>query len=116
VTHSFAEGSFLDLGPALDWIRLRVPVVAGEDPSPLQRVAAAADFGNGISAAVPHDRHTFINPDLTITLLREAVGEAVGVAATTRVDPGGGGVTESVLWDGPGRIGRAAQTLVVEPR
>jgi hypothetical protein len=116
VTHGFVAGSFLDLGPATDWIRLRVPVVAGEEPSPLQRVAAAADFGNGVSAAVPHDSHTFINPDLTITLTREAVGASVGIAAVTRVDPAGVGSTETVLWDERGRLGRAVQTLLVESR
>lgn len=116
VTHSFVEGSFLDLGPSVDWIRLRVPVVAGEEPSPLQRVAAAADFGNGVSAAVPHASHTFINPDVTVTLVREAVGVAVGVAAVTRVDDAGIGATETTLWDERGRVGAAVQTLVVEPR
>ena len=116
VTHAFVTGSFLDLGPSVDWIRLRVPVVAGEEPSPLQRVAAAADFGNGVSAAVPHESHTFINPDLTIALVREAVGTAVGIEAVTRVDDAGVGSTETVLWDERGRLGRAVQTLLVEPR
>jgi hypothetical protein len=116
VTHSFVAGSFLDLGPSIDWIRLTVPVVAGERPSPLQRVAAAADFGNGVSAAVPHASHTFINPDITVTLVRPAVGEAIGVAATTRVDAAGVGLTETVLWDERGRLGSAVQTLVVQPR
>lgn len=116
VDHSFVEGSFLDLGPAVDWVRLRVPVVAGEEPSPLQRVAAAADFGNGVSAAVPHASHTFINPDITVTLVREAVGETIGIAATTRVDAAGVGSTETALWDERGRVGLAVQTLVVEAR
>ncbi|HEX7135469.1 MAG TPA: thioesterase family protein [Iamia sp.] len=116
VTHSFVAGSFLDLGPSTDWIRLRVPVVAGEEPSPLQRVAAAADFGNGVSAAVPHGSHTFINPDLTVTLVREAVGSAIGIAAVTRVDAAGVGSTETTLWDERGRLGAAVQTLLVEPR
>jgi acyl-coenzyme A thioesterase PaaI-like protein len=116
VRHSFVEGSFLDLGPALDWIRLVVPVVAGEEPSPLQRVAAAADFGNGVSAALPTDGHTFINPDITVTLVREAVGQDIGVAATTRVDAAGVGATETVLWDERGRLGAAVQTLLVERR
>lgn len=116
VTHSFVRGSFVGLGPAVDWISLQVPVVAGEEPSPLQRVAAAADFGNGVSAAVPSDTHTFINPDLTITLTRPAMGTAIGVDATTRVDAAGVGSTETLLWDARGRLGLAVQTLLVEPR
>ena len=111
-----SPASFVDLGPATDWIRLAVPVVAGEEPSPLQRVAAAADFGNGVSAAVDAAGHTFINPDLTVTLVREAVGVAIGIAATTRVDAAGVGTTETTLWDERGRLGAAVQTLLVEPR
>ncbi|MFM7140460.1 MAG: thioesterase family protein, partial [Alphaproteobacteria bacterium] len=45
--HRAARGSWHEPGPISDWIRLRVDVVAGESPSPLQRVAAVADFGNG---------------------------------------------------------------------
>ena len=116
VTHAFVAGSFVDLGPSTDWIRLVVPVVAGEDPSPLQRVAAAADFGNGVSAAVDAAGHTFINPDITVTLVREAVGAAIGIAAVTRVDAAGVGSTETTLWDERGRLGAAVQTLLVEPR
>ena len=50
------------------WFRLRVPIVAGEENSPLMRVAAAADFGNGVSSVVDwNSGWMFINPDLTIT-------------------------------------------------
>src|SRR5262249_51871874 len=49
VEHRFVAGGFDRPGPATDWIRLRVPLVAGEPTSPLCRVAAAADFGNGVS-------------------------------------------------------------------
>src|SRR5947209_197759 len=50
-------------GPATAWFRLRVPLVAGEDPTPLQRLAAAGDFGNGISAILDWGEYMFINPD-----------------------------------------------------
>lgn len=116
VDHAFVDGSFLAIGPSTDWIRLRVPVVEGEVPSPLQRVVAVADFGNGVSAAVPHASHTFINPDLVVALHRAPVGEVVGVEAVTRVEPTGIGLTETVLWDTRGRIGVATQTLVVDAR
>ena len=36
-------------GPRRAWFRLRSPLVAGEEPTPLQRAVAAADFGNGVS-------------------------------------------------------------------
>lgn len=116
VEHHFVQGRFEDLGPAIDWISLVVPVVDGEEPSPLQRAAAAADFGNGISAAVPHATHTFINPDLVIVLERPPAGDLIGLQATTRVEATGVGHATSVLWDAHGRVGTGSQTLVVDAR
>ena len=103
------------VGPVAAWLRLVVPVIAGEEPSPLQRVAAAADFGNGLSAAVPRDRFSFINPDLTITLHRAAVGDWIGLDAATFPAPNGIGLAESALHDVQGHIGRAIQTLLIDP-
>src|SRR5438132_10907862 len=48
VEHRFVAGGFDRPGPSTDWIRLRVPLVAGEPTSPLCRVAAAAGFGHGV--------------------------------------------------------------------
>lgn len=113
--HRFLRGVFGEPGPAFDWIRLAVPVVEGEEPSPWQRAAAAADFGNGISALVPFDGSTvFINPDLTVHLWRAPVGEWVGLDATTRTSPTGVGLAESALWDRTGSIGRSLQSLYLD--
>jgi hypothetical protein len=112
----FVSGAFLELGPATAWFRLRHPLVAGEEPSPLQRLAAAADFGNGISAVVSWHEHLFINPDLTIYLERAPVGEWFLLEAETRLGPGGIGISESVIYDERGRVGRAIQALLVRPR
>jgi Thioesterase-like superfamily len=96
------------------WFRLRVPVIAGEEPSPLQRVAAVADFGNGMGMAIDRERFSFINPDLTVTLHREPVGEWVALDGSSYASGNGVGVAESVLHDEQGRIGRGVQTIVVE--
>lgn len=40
------------------WMRMRVALVPGEAPSPLQRVVAAADSGNGVSVALDSSRAT----------------------------------------------------------
>lgn len=40
----------------------------------------------------------------------------MGLDATTRIDEVGVGTAESDLFDERGRIGRAVQTLLVEPR
>jgi len=114
VEHRFVRGTLGAPGPGTDWIRVQIPVVAGEAVSPLQRVAAAADFGNGVAAPLPVG-WTFINPDLTVTLQRLPVGEWVCLDSAGQVDPAGYGLAESDLWDEQGRLGRSVQTLLVEP-
>ena len=111
----FVGGRFDRRGPATGWFRLRYPVVAGEEVSPVQRVVAAADFGNGISAELDFRTDLFINPDLTVSLTRPPEGEWVCLDARTRFGSPGIGSAESVLWDERGRIGRSVQNLLVEP-
>lgn len=104
-------------GPSTAWFRLRSPIVDDETPSPLQRLAAAGDFGNGISATLSWDEYLYINPDLTLYVEREPVGEWIGLSSETRIASGGGiGIAESVLYDVRGRVGRATQALLVAPR
>jgi len=110
----FVAGRFDQLGPATAWFRLRVPVFADEEPSPWQRAAVAADFGNGISAELPFATATFINPDLTIEMVRPPVGPWVALDARTTLGSPGIGWAESTLWDEHGRIGRSMQSLLVE--
>ena len=110
------DGSFLERGPARVWMRQRVPLVEGEEPSPLQRALAIADIGNGISAVLDWRTHLFINVDLTVNLERMPEGEWVCVDAVTRPQPNGVGSAESELSDRAGRIGRATQTLLFAER
>jgi hypothetical protein len=114
--YRFVEGAFLELGPAVVWLRMRQPLVEGEAPSPLVRVLAAADSGNGVSATLDYHSHVFINTDLIVHLVREPAGEWVCLDAITRVGPDGVGLAETVLSDERGRLGRATQTLLVRPR
>jgi hypothetical protein len=102
-------------GPGTAWFRLRVPVVAGEETTPLQRVAAAADFGNGISSVVDwNEGWLFINPDLTVSLQRYPEGEWVALEATTYPGVRGIGMAEAGLYDERGRIGRSVQSLLLD--
>jgi hypothetical protein len=112
----FVSGAFQQLGPACAWLRMRVPLVEGEDPTPLQRTLVAADVGNGISGAVDFRKFVFVNVDLTVQLERLPEGEWIGVDATTIVRPTGNATAESVLADERGRFGRALQSLIVSPR
>jgi hypothetical protein len=112
----FVAGGWDELGPVTFWSRLLVPVVSGEPLSPLQRVAAAADFGNGVSRELDFETHVFINPDLTVALSRVPVGEWIGFDAVSRLSPDGFGQAESLIFDGTGPTGRAVQSLLVERR
>lgn len=109
-------GAFLEAGPATVWMRMRQALVAGEEPTALQRALVAADVGNGISAVLDWREYVFINVDLTVHFERMPAGEWVCVDAVTRPQSTGIGTAESVLSDQRGRIGRAAQSLLIERR
>jgi hypothetical protein len=112
----FVSGAFLQPGPATVWLRMREPLVAGEEPTPLQRTLVVADVGNGVSASLDFRRFLFINVDLTVQLERMPAGEWIGVDAVTLPQPSGVGTAESVLYDRHGRIGRGLQTLLIAER
>lgn len=109
----FVSGDFIEPGPATVWLRMRQPLVAGEEPTPLQRTLVVADVGNGVSASLDFRRFLFINVDLTVQLERMPAGEWICVDAVTLPQPTGVGTAESVLSDQDGRIGRGLQTLLV---
>ena len=102
--------------PSAVWFRLRYPLVAGESPLPLERVAVAADSGNGISAVLDFRKFTFANSDLTINLLRVPRGEWICVDSQSYFCDEGGGLAESRLFDEEGLVGRATQSLAVRAR
>ena len=112
----FTEGSFLSPGPATCWMRMRVPLVEGEEPSPLARVLVAADSGNGISSVLDWRSSLFINPELTVHLHRYPVGEWVCLSARTTIDADGIGLTHTRLFDERSALGRGAQSLFVARR
>ncbi len=114
-------GSWNDPGPIQLWIRLTVPVVADETPTGVQRVAAAADFGNGVSSGIDYERLPVHQPrphGAPRTRARGRVGRHVDRTACTAppTESSGAGFAESALHDELGRVGRSVQSLFVEPR
>lgn len=103
-------------GPCAIWFRLRHPVVEGETPSGAERVAVAADSGNGISAILDFRKYLFVNSDLTVNLLRRPEGEWICIEAQTLLGPDSGGLAESRIYDKQGLVGRGTQSLVVRAR
>jgi hypothetical protein len=99
----FARGG-VEAGPAAVWIRLRRAILDGEPATPLMRVAAAADFGNGVGWELDFRRFVFINPDLVIAVWREPRGEWVLLDAATRAEPLAGATAFSGLYDVDGQL------------
>ncbi len=112
----FVHGAFTDPGPALAWMRMRVPLVEGEEPEPLHRVLVAADSGNGVSSPLDYREWMFINADVSVTLRRLPDGEWVGLEAATYPEADGVGMSDTMLRDERGMLGRATQTLLVGPQ
>jgi len=112
----FVDGGFDIVGPASVWGRLRVPVVADEEPTPVQRVVVLADSGNGLSRVLDMRAWWFINTELTVHLFRLPVDDWVHVYAESRLDRAGIGTATTVVSDRRGQIGNGAQALMVGPR
>lgn len=99
-------------GPAVVWVRPRIPLVAGEQLSPLQRLALIADSASGVSAELDWDEWSFANVDLDVHLLRPVRGEWLLLDARTRLGTGVG-MASSTLWDADGVVGGGLQTLLL---
>ena len=111
----FVRGDY-GIGPADVWFRLQVPLVDEQPASPLETLAAAADFGNGVSRELDFDGFLFVNLDLLVEVARAPRGEWIALSARTELGPEGTGVARSVLHDLDGPAGAASQTLFVAPR
>ena len=111
-----ARGDMSTPGPAIVWMRMRYPLVPGEEPAPLERVLIAADSGNGASWELDISRWLFINPELTVHLHREPAGEWVCLDAETVITTGATGLATCRLSDAGGPLGVSAQSLLIAPR
>ncbi|MGI8549329.1 MAG: thioesterase family protein [Dehalococcoidia bacterium] len=102
-------------GPAIVWLRIPVPFVAGEATSPLVRVAALSDFVNALSGGGHRGDMGFINADSTLYLHRAPIGEWICFQADRALSTGGLGVATAALYDIDGPIGRATQAVLANP-
>ncbi|WP_216204803.1 thioesterase family protein [Amycolatopsis aidingensis] len=103
-------------GPATVWVRQRVALVDGEQPTPLQRLFAVADSGSGVSNRLDPRQWLFINSELTVHLHRRPSGSWTGMAADTIIGPSGLGTATTRLYDAAGQVGTGAQALLVRTR
>ena len=109
-------GGLDERGPARMWARPTMPIVAGHEPSSLQRVVLVGDSASGISGELDWQVWSFLNVDLDVHLARPAVGDWIELDARTLLSPTGSGMARSVVSDLAGPCGATLQTLVVERR
>lgn len=99
------------------WLRLVMPIVAGEMITGTQRAVAAADYASGgTSLRLPFHDWSYMNADLTVNLSRPVRGEWIGMSCEGIVQPSGTGLSIGAIHDSDGRLGQSAQSLVVEAR
>ena len=94
--------------PVTAWVHMPVPLIEGEELTPLVRVAACADFVNPLAGGSRPGGVGYINTDSTIHLHRLPAGEWIGMHVTRMVEAGIG-VATAVLYDLDGPIGRGTQ-------
>jgi hypothetical protein len=103
-------------GPARAWVRTPVALVDGEQTSELARWVGLLDTANGIAVRESPETWLFPNVDLTLHLHRLPVGPWLGLDIRAGFGEGGLGLTDSVVHDQDGPVGRLAQVLTVRPR
>ncbi|MGY1841863.1 MULTISPECIES: thioesterase family protein [unclassified Modestobacter] len=112
----YTAGSPDEPGPADVWTRVRVPLVADQELTGLDRTLIAADAANGISVELPLGSWFSIPPGMTTHLTREPDGEWVHLSCRTSIAADGIGLCLGTLSDARGEIGQVSQPLLVRAR
>ena len=105
----------LEPGPAVVWIRSRVPLLPGEPLAGVPLLMTCVDSASGVSAALDPAEWSFMNTEITVHVLREPVGEWVCVSAETTLGSGSVGIATASVHDEKGLVARSTQALLVEP-
>jgi len=114
VETKYPPGENADPGVTTAWLKT-VPLIDGETPSPFQKICPLADCGNAFGRNAEPDAVNFMNPDLTILLHRDPVGDWFGTRSAGYWESNGIGMADAQLFDGQGAVGRALQTLLLRP-
>jgi hypothetical protein len=104
-------------GVGRGWFRILAPLTDGaEGPplTPLARVAATGDFGNGIGAPLAMGPFRYLNPDLTVDVHRLPIDEWVFLESRSVAGPAGIGLTTGTLGDREGVLGSCLQSLFID--
>lgn len=99
------------------WVRLKVPVIAGEAVRTTSQLTFAFDCANLIGVAGHPMSVTMINPDVTAHVLRPPAGEWVAITGDTRFHPPmGRGISYAQLSDDDGVFAVVSMSQLLQPR
>ena len=102
-------------GPKRAWMKT-LPLLPDEAPSPFQRICPLADCGNAFGRNTDSTEYAFMNTDLTVLIHRAPQGEWFGMDVAGRWEATGVGMSDALLFDEFGAVGRALQTLLIRSR
>jgi hypothetical protein len=102
--------------PGILWLRMRCRMMAGLEPSPFVTLATVGDMLSMAAQYLDPADWVTINPDLTIQIFREPIGEWIGLLGLHKNAADGIGMSEAVLYDAVGRIGRGTASILIEER
>ncbi len=118
--HTTIEVRWLNRGDPMAgnraWVRLPVPLVEGEENTPVVRAATTADFTNAFSNVAGRAPTGFINADITLYLHRYPAGEWIALETQRSVQPYGLGVSTAVMHDELGPIGTVVEAVLANQR
>lgn len=97
------------------WYRMAHPLVEGETPSPLVRVAAVADMIQS-SAMRLGPAWISINPEVSVQIEREPDGDWLCTVSTVRFTDDGTGISSGVIFDRTRRVGASSKSVLNDRR
>ncbi|MDA3040008.1 MAG: thioesterase family protein [Actinomycetota bacterium] len=111
----YVSGSHETSGPGVSWINLHSALVEGEQNSPFVAVATVSDLAAAAGWEETAEGGRYINPDITVQLLRLPQGPWIGLDARVVHAGNGMAMLDADLFDDHGPIGRVLQSLVEAP-
>lgn len=101
------------------WMRLPIPLVDGEQTTPLQHAAALSDFANALASLARREAGLaagYINADITLYLARAPAAGWIALASEHQSERSGVGFVDVGLHDANGRLGRVVQACLLQAR
>ncbi|MFT3662368.1 MAG: thioesterase family protein [Gordonia sp. (in: high G+C Gram-positive bacteria)] len=95
------------------WLRPLLPLVAGEETSPLASAFTVIDVANGLGATLNPLEWSWMNTDTTVHLVSQPVSEWIGIDSSMAAGGDGYGASFADLYDETGFLGRSAQTVLL---